>query len=109
MDEIRRLLREGRSQAEVARLTGRSKSTISWHARQLDRPIDTRCARRYDWAEIQAYYDAGHSVSECQARFGFARASWSDARRRGDVVARQHPRPIELLVETSKSRSNLKY
>jgi hypothetical protein len=107
--EVRRLLHEGHSQAEVARLTGRSKSTISWHARQLDRPIDERCARRYDWAEIQAYYDEGHSVSECQARFGFARASWSDARRRGAVVARRHPRPIEELLVSSRSRKNLRY
>ena len=90
-------------------MTGRAKSTISWHARQLDRPIDERCARRYDWAEIQAYYDEGHSISECQARFGFARQSWNEARKRGEVVSRRHPRPITDLLTSSRSRKNLKH
>ena len=29
--------------------------------------------RKYDWAAIQAYYDAGHTYRKCRARFGFER------------------------------------
>jgi len=48
-----------------------SKATVSYHARRLGAPIDERCTRRYDWAAIQAYYDAGHSLRECEIAFGF--------------------------------------
>src|ERR671916_3384010 len=106
-DEIRRLLREGLPQAEVARRTGRSKSTVSWHARRLDRPIDARCARRYDWAAIQAYYDEGHSITECQARFGFARQTWNDARRSGRVVSRPQAMPVEELLARRRGRDHI--
>jgi hypothetical protein len=108
VEEVRRLLREGYAQADVARVTGRSKSTVSWHARQLERPIDERCARRYDWAEIQAYYDAGHSIRECQARFGFSRQSWHRAQQRGKVRARPHGMPLAELVVGPRDRHHLK-
>lgn len=82
------LLGQGVSRSDIAKRLGVSKATISYHARRLGAPVDSRCARRYDWTEIQRYYDEGHSVTECQKRFGFARASWSEARRRGAIVAR---------------------
>ena len=108
VEEVRRLLREGLSQAEVARLTGRSKSTVSWHARRLDQPIDERCARRYDWAEIQAYYDAGHSITDCQLRFGFSRQSWHQAQQRGKVRARPHGMPVDELLAAPRDRHHVK-
>lgn len=33
--------------------------------------------RIYAWAEIQRYYDEGHSVRDCRLRFGFAKESWA--------------------------------
>jgi hypothetical protein len=27
--------------------------------------------RRHNWADVQVYYDAGASMRECKARFGF--------------------------------------
>jgi hypothetical protein len=108
VEEVRRLLREGRSQAEVARLTGRSKSTVSWHARRLDRPIDERCARRYDWTAIQAYYDAGNSVRDCQLEFGFSRQTWHEAQRRGKVHARPRGMPVDELLASSRDRHHVK-
>jgi DNA-binding transcriptional ArsR family regulator len=89
------LLGRGLSLGEIARQLGLSVPTISYHARKLGVKPDQRCAKRYDWAQIQRYYDEGHSVTECQERFGFARASWAEARRRGAVVARTVKRPIE--------------
>jgi DNA-binding CsgD family transcriptional regulator/5-methylcytosine-specific restriction endonuclease McrA len=107
-DEVHRLLREGQSRANVARALGVSKSTVSYHARRFGMPIDSRAARRYDWREIQAYYDEGHSVEECRARFGFCKAAWSAAARRGDVVARALAMPLADLLHGPRGRANLK-
>jgi hypothetical protein len=97
-------LASGASQADVARLLGVSRSTVAYHAARLGLPSNPRCARRYDWAEIQRYYEAGHSIAECQERFGFAKQAWNNAMRRGDVVARPRAGPIESL----RGRWNLK-
>jgi hypothetical protein len=94
----------------VARELGLSKGTVSYHARRLGEAVDPRCARRYDWSQVQAYYDAGHSVRDCQARFGFSRDSWSEAVKRGAVIPRASAMPMdELLVSgVYRSRHNLK-
>jgi 5-methylcytosine-specific restriction endonuclease McrA len=82
---------------------------VAYHCRNLGRPPDERCNRRYDWALIQRFYDAGHSVRQCQERFGFSRQTWDAARRRGDVSTRSAGRPLEtLLIEGRTSRQNLK-
>jgi transposase-like protein len=108
-DAVERLLSDGASQNEVARRLGVSKSTVAYHARRLGRPVDERCNRRYDWTEVQRYYDLGHSVTECVAHFGFSRETWNSARKRGDVTARPIGKPLEqLLVEGATSRFNLK-
>lgn len=106
--EVHRLLEEGLTRAQIARTLGTSKSTVTYHARRFGMPIDSRAARRYDWNAIQAYYDDGHSVSECCTKFGFARASWTSAVRRGAVVARPLTMPIDQLLSRSRSRQNLK-
>ncbi len=106
--EVRRLLESGHSRAETARRLGVSKSTVSYHARRLGMEIDERAARRYDWSVIQRYYDAGHSVRECRAKFGFSSATWCQAVKRGDAVARPTEMPIEKLLAGSRSRRHLK-
>ena len=92
------LLERGLNHTQVAERLGITKHTVSYHARTLGRPADPRFTRRYDWAEIQRYYDEGHSVTECQERFGFARETWNAARRRGAVIPRPHGTPIEQLL-----------
>ena len=64
------LLGRGCSKAEVARELGITKSSVSRHASLAGLSIDERCARRYDWAAVQAFYDAGHSISDCVREFG---------------------------------------
>jgi DNA-binding CsgD family transcriptional regulator len=103
--QVRDLLLEGLPRAEVARRLGVSKSTVTYHARGLDQPIDERCARRYDWAVIQAYYDLGHSVRQCRDRFGFSLASWQDAVRRGEIVPRPLTMPIDQLLQNGVRRN----
>lgn len=107
---VRELLEQGLSLGAIARELDLSVPTISYHARKLGVSPDRRCAKRYDWAEVQRYYDEGHSISECQARFGFARASWAEARRRGAVVGRSARRPIEeyLVGGRGVNRHHLK-
>lgn len=109
-EQVAALLAAGCSRADAARRLGLSKATVSYHARRLGEPVDERCARRYDWAAIQSYYDAGHSVRACMVTFGFSSGAWFDAVARGAVVARSGATPIsELFVAgTYRSRHNLK-
>ena len=104
------LLAAGMTRTEIARQLGLSKGTVSYHARRLNRQIDERCARRYDWELIQAFYDEGHSVRECMAAFGFSSASWFEAVKRGAVEARPSGMPLEELLAagTYRGRYHLK-
>lgn len=64
---------------------------------------------RYDWGEVQAYYDAGHTFAQCQAKFGFAARSWDKARRRGDLTnMRPITKPLEALLAGARHRSSVK-
>ena len=105
------LLEQGLNHSEIARRLGITKHTVAYHARTLGRPADPRFMRRYDWGEIQRFYDEGHSVTECQERFGFARETWNAARRRGAIVPRPHATPLDQLLvvrEEAGGRWNLK-
>lgn len=108
--DVGRLIQERVSHAEIARRLGISKATVSYHARRLGARLDEAAGRRYDWDAIQTYYDEGHSVRECMRTFGFSSSSWSDAVRRGAVLARPSATPLaELLVAgTYRGRHNLK-
>jgi DNA-binding CsgD family transcriptional regulator len=108
-EQVAVLLDIGLSRAEVGRQLGITKATVSYHARRLGAPIDERCNRRYDWAAVQEYYDAGHSLRECELAFGFARKTWFDAVARGAIQPRPQAQPIEqLLVVGRRNRGHLK-
>jgi DNA-binding CsgD family transcriptional regulator len=108
--EVQRRLARGERRADIARTLGLSKATVSYHARRLGAAVDERCARRYDWAAVQRFYDTGRTVAECVEAFGFSKQTWHAAIRRGAIV----PRPSVLsLVElcaaaTPRSRGHLK-
>ena len=91
---VAELREQGLSYTQIAAKIGARKSTVAYHARRLGIPAIDTFARRYDWAEIQAAYDAGLSMRECQARFGFHGSTWSQAVDRGDIVPR--PRAPDL-------------
>jgi DNA-binding CsgD family transcriptional regulator len=103
---VEELLAGGLSRAEVARTLGLAKATISYHARRLDLEIDESCARRYDWAAVQRFYDGGHGMRECQARFGFNAATWHQAVKRGALVVRPSAMTVEELFVAGIRRSN---
>ena len=103
-------LRAGLTRAELARRLGLSKSTVAYHARRLGADGQPACGRRYDWAAVQRYYDAGHSITECQQHFGFTRQAWANAARRGKVRARPQAMPLASLLVSGAARGrwNLK-
>ena len=107
---VSRMLTKGKSRGEIAAALQVSKATVSYHARRLGHPVDERGARRYDWSAVQRYYDEGHSVAECVARFGFSRQSWSAAVQRGALMPRAHAMPLERLLvpDTYRCRHNVK-
>jgi 5-methylcytosine-specific restriction endonuclease McrA len=65
--------------------------------------------RKYDWAAVQTYYDAGNSFRDCRAQFGFCAASWTNAVQRGDIGARHIGMPIDQLPSNPRrSRKHTK-
>jgi 5-methylcytosine-specific restriction endonuclease McrA len=109
-EKVGALLSEGRTQYSVARALRLSPSTVSYHARRLGYPANEKCRRRYDWAEVQGYYDAGHTVRECAAHFGFSKQTWHSAVLRGAVRPRPRALPLAELLSGDRKRGrwNLK-
>jgi hypothetical protein len=63
--------------------------------------------REYDWQEIRSYYETGHTVGECQERFGFSNGAWHRAVEKGHVVARPKwsgPRASKKRAEIGRLR-----
>src|SRR3954453_8320369 len=98
----------GFSARQIAEALGLTKSTVASPLRRAGVAPDQRFNRRYDWAEIQAYYDLGHSITECQHRFGFSRESWNAARLRGDVESRPQAMSLAQLLPKPRRRGHLK-
>jgi 5-methylcytosine-specific restriction endonuclease McrA len=74
-----------------------------------DRIVDpTDLRRMYDWSEVQAFYDNGNSVRECQARFGFSAMTWQKARLRGEIKPRPQSMPITRLLSGRRNRTHIK-
>lgn len=61
--------------------------------------------QRYNWTDVQAYYDEGHSSRDCQLHFGFCAAAWDKAVKRGELKARARSMPLQRLLATTKSRA----
>jgi DNA-binding CsgD family transcriptional regulator len=110
-DRVEDLLSRGRTQAEISRVLGLTKSTIAYHVRQLGIRADPKFARRHDWEAVQrAIDDEGLSMAQCLKRFGFGRDTWYRAVKRGAIVPAPHLIPLEelLVVGRPTSRGHLK-
>jgi hypothetical protein len=106
IDEVAQLHAEGLTGRQIAKRLGVTPPTVCYYLRRLGVPRQRQ--GRYNWGEVQAYYDAGHSVRECAAQFGFAHQTWNDAVRRGDVVPRPQAMPIDQLLSGVRNRGHLK-
>jgi 5-methylcytosine-specific restriction endonuclease McrA len=89
----------------ISHRLGIAKATVAYHCRRLGVPVDERCARRYDWREVQAAVDEGLSVRECRECFWFAQATWTKAVKRGAIVPREWITPIDDLLVAGRKRS----
>ena len=104
--KVQRGLAAGKNASQIARELGITKSTVCYHRRRLGYEIDDRCNRRYDWLEVQRYYDAGHSKRECQSRFGFTSKTWYEAVQRGAIMPRSAAAPIETYLVAGRNATN---
>jgi hypothetical protein len=102
---VAELLAQGLSGAEIARRLGVSEPTVCFHLRLLGVAPAVEFAKRYDWESIRAHYEAGHSMTQCMATFGFSRNAWWDAIRRGVIAPRPRLEPIETLLSRGRRRS----
>src|SRR5581483_10124360 len=104
---------QGHGFAECARRFGFShtawiKAIKRGELRVSATPFSDR-RRKYDWAEVQAYYDRGHSYEATALHFGFTREAWYAAMKCNRIKARSREMPLcELLVFRNRSRSHLK-
>jgi transposase-like protein len=99
------LMHSGLTISQVAQRLDISKPTVCYHARKLGFQSSDKFNRRYDWAEVQRYYDEGHSITRCQEHFGFCRKTFWDAVLRGAVVTRPPAVPMEDLLVAGRRRS----
>lgn len=108
------LLKQGLSYNHIAREVECSKGTVAYHAAKLnlsERPVSKLGPpKRYNWEEIQEFYDEGNTFRECRQHFGFTASAWDKAVKRGDVSPRARQIPLqEILIEgSSYNRGNLK-
>jgi 5-methylcytosine-specific restriction endonuclease McrA len=107
---IAELLEGGHGLTEIARMLEITIPTVWYYAVSVGYEPDQKFNRRYDWDEVQRYYDAGHTVRECREHFGFANKTWNDAVRRGAVSARPRAIPLDDLLASGRirNRGNLK-
>jgi hypothetical protein len=102
---IAALLATGLSQAEIARKLEVSRPTVCFHVRRLGVPANSASRRRYDWGQIRAFYDRGHSIVECRREFGFGRDAWRAAVRRGAITQRPRLEPLADVLAAGRPRS----
>jgi hypothetical protein len=110
--EIQRYHDEGHGFIECSRRfaithTAWNKAISTGRLRTVATPYKDR-RKRYDWAEIQTYYDQGHTYRQCQLEFGFCAAAWNKARKRGEIKARRLGVPLEVLLGRRGSRHAVK-
>ncbi len=107
IEEVAALYAAGLSGRKIAERLGVSPPTVSYYLRRLGVPPQRQ--GRYDWDEVQRFYDAGNSVRDCIAHFGFSSATWYEAVQRGAVRARPAGMPLEeLLSSRTRNRVHIK-
>jgi HNH endonuclease len=80
-----------------------SVPTICYYARRLG--IEPATPARYDWDEVQRYYDQGHSVAQCRRRFGMANRTVTEAVKKGKLETRPQATPISDLLTVGRPRN----
>ena len=65
---------------------------------------------KYNWSEVQKYYDNVKSVRKTIRFFGMSHQSWNKAKKVGRIITRDNRIPIETLLsrKTSDGRTHRK-
>lgn len=58
--------------------------------------------KRYNWKEIQKFYDEGHTWREIQDKFGVVQASILGAKKRGDFISRDHSEASKIAFKKGR-------
>jgi DNA-binding CsgD family transcriptional regulator len=87
-ERIGELLEAGWVRRSIADEVGVSPSTITRWARLLGYPDKHPRPSHTDWSAVREYYEAGHTIDQCRAAFGFTYGAWDKAVSRGDVTPR---------------------
>jgi hypothetical protein len=106
IDEIAQFHAEGLTGRQIAKRLGVTPATVCYYLRKLGVPVQRQ--NRYDWSAVQEFYDRGHSISDCQAEFGMARATVMEAVKRGAFRTRPQAMPIDKLLSGVRGRGHLK-
>lgn len=96
------LLNQNFSYNKIAKLLGCSKATISYHAKKIGRQKFNK--KKYDWVEIQNFYNEGNSYRKCAEKFNINSTAWDKAVKNGLLVVNNKPKEIHEI----KGRFNLK-
>lgn len=107
-EKIRELLQQGVTYSKITEITGRSKATISYHAKKigLSTPRDTKS---YDWREINSFYQECKSPTKTIKSYGMSNRTFDKALKRGDLTWVDPKIPLEELLKREKtSRQHLK-
>lgn len=94
--QILALLAAGRTYKEIVAEIGCAKSTISYHAKSVKPPPNYKV---HDWAEVQRYYDEGHSGRQCMAYFGICHSVWYSALKSGKIKSESRHIPLAVLLD----------
>ena len=64
--------------------------------------------KKYDWNEVQKFYDEGHSLDACAIKFGMCSASFQKAKNRGVFKARSPQESLKIYY-AHNSRKKVSY
>lgn len=104
-EKIKEMLEQGIRWSRIEKDLNVSGSTISYHKnRQGISP--NKNTRRYDWNEIQAFYDDGHTLTETSRKFHISAVSLRDNAKRGNfTLADGKSSERKKLTQTARNNS----
>ncbi len=98
-ERILSLLAAGKTYREIVAEVGCAKSTVSYHAKNTKPPPSYKV---HDWAEVQRFYDAGHSGRQCMKEFDVCHSTWHNALRAGRIKSQNRHIPLEVLLDKER-------
>ncbi len=102
-DQIKTRLLSGQRYGQIMRELDVAASTIAYHAKKIGISRNPNF-KLYNWAEVQAFYDVGHSIVETRIHFGMESNTLTAAKRRGDFKPAKQMRYTTTNIRESIKR-----